>query len=98
MLLGLFGTAVFFGDAVITPAITVLGAVEGIDVYAPQYHGADRADRTGHPHRPVRVSSAWARRWSARLFGPVMLVWFIVLALLGLPHRSLANPEVLAGA
>jgi KUP system potassium uptake protein len=93
MLLGLFGTAVFFGDAVITPAITVLGAVEGIDVYAPQYHGLIV------PLALVIITGLFAfQRFGTgtvgKFFGPVMLVWFVALALLGLPH-VLTTPEVL---
>ncbi|MCU0943316.1 MAG: KUP/HAK/KT family potassium transporter, partial [Hydrogenophaga sp.] len=93
MVLGLFGTAVFFGDAVITPAITVLSAMEGIDVYAPEYHGLVV------PLALVilTVLFSFQRFGTAtvgRLFGPVMLVWFAVLALLGLPW-VVATPEVL---
>ena len=43
-ILGIFGASLFFGDGVITPAITVLGAVEGLEVAAPQLHALDRAD------------------------------------------------------
>ena len=93
LLLGLFGTAIFFGDAVITPAITVLGAVEGIDVYAPQYHGLIV------PLTLVILTGLFAfqRMGTAvvgKFFGPVMLVWFAVLTLLGLPH-IVGNPQVL---
>jgi KUP system potassium uptake protein len=93
LLLGLFGTAIFFGDAVITPAITVLGAVEGIDVYAPQYHGLIV------PLTLVILTGLFAfqRMGTAvvgKFFGPVMLVWFLVLTLLGLPH-IVGNPQVL---
>ena len=92
-LLGLFGTAVFFGDAVITPAMTVLGAVEGIDVYAPAYHGLIV------PATLVVLAGLFAmQRFGTgtvgKAFGPIMLVWFGSLALLGLPW-VLKNPEVL---
>ena len=94
MMLGLFGTAIFFGDAVITPAMTVLGAVEGIDVYAPDYHGLIL---------PVTLLILTALFAFQRLgtsvvgkaFGPIMLVWFVCLALLGVPHIA-ANPDVLS--
>ena len=94
LLLGLFGTAIFFGDAVITPAMTVLGAVEGIDVYAPQYHGLIL------PITLVMLTGLFAfqRLGTAvvgKAFGPVMLVWFASLTLLGLPH-IFANPDVLS--
>ena len=91
---GLFGTAIFFGDAVITPAMTVLGAVEGIDVYAPQHH------QWIVPITLAVITLLFAvQRFGTggvgKAFGPVMLVWFSTLALLGLP-QVLANPGVLA--
>ncbi len=94
MMLGLFGTAIFFGDAVITPALTVLGAVEGINVYAPQYHDAIL------PLTVIVLGGLFAfqRFGTAKVgktFGPVMMVWFITIAALGIPH-ILANPSVLA--
>ncbi|WP_374436282.1 potassium transporter Kup [Inhella sp.] len=93
-LLGLFGTAVFFGDAVITPAMTVLGAVEGIDVYAPAYHGLIL------PCTLLVLTGLFAmQRFGTgavgKAFGPIMMVWFLSLALLGLPW-ILKNPAVLA--
>ncbi len=94
MAVGLFGTAIFFGDAVITPAMTVLGAVEGIDVYAPQY------DQLIVPLTLVVLAGLFAvQRFGTggvgKAFGPVMLVWFASLTLLGLP-QILENPKVLA--
>jgi KUP system potassium uptake protein len=92
-LLGIFGTALFFGDSVITPAVTVLSAVEGLKVAAP-----------GLAHYVVPItlgvllalfafqSGGTAR--VGRLFGPVMVVWFLTLAVLGLLHL-VKNPEVL---
>lgn len=94
MLVGLFGTAIFFGDAVITPAMTVLGAVEGIDVYAPQYHEAIV------PVTVLVLAGLFAVQrlgtgGVGKAFGPVMLVWFGSLTLLGLP-QIMNNPQVLA--
>lgn len=94
MLVGLFGTAIFFGDAVITPAMTVLGAVEGIDVYAPQYHEAIV------PVTVLVLAGLFAVQrlgtgGVGKAFGPVMLVWFGSLTLLGLP-QIMNNPHVLA--
>jgi KUP system potassium uptake protein len=94
MLVGLFGTAIFYGDAVITPAMTVLGAVEGIDVYAPQYHGAIL------PITLVVMAGLFSvQRFGTggigKAFGPLMLLWFTSLTLLGLPH-IIDNPRVLA--
>src|SRR5262249_42894839 len=93
MLVGLFGTAIFYGDAVITPAMTVLSAVEGINVYAPEY---------GDAIVPLALVVLFGLFFVQRLgtggigkaFGPMMLTWFIVLALLGVPH-ILGNPHVL---
>ena len=93
MVVGLFGTAVFYGDGVITPAITVLGAVEGLAVIAPALQ---------HWVPPVALLVITLLFAVQRLgtgsigkaFGPITLVWFIVLVLLGLPH-IVANPEVL---
>ncbi|HLO93294.1 MAG TPA: potassium transporter Kup [Burkholderiaceae bacterium] len=91
---GLFGTAIFFGDAVITPAMTVLGAVEGIDVYYPQY------DQAIVPITLLVLAGLFAvQRFGTggvgKAFGPVMLVWFASLTLLGLP-QIIGNPKVLA--
>ena len=94
MAVGLFGTAIFFGDAVITPAMTVLSAVEGIDVYAPQYHDLIV------PLSLIVLAGLFAvQRFGTasvgRAFGPLMLLWFTTLALLGVPS-ILENPAVLA--
>jgi KUP system potassium uptake protein len=93
LLLGIFGTAIFFGDGVITPAISVLSAVEGLEIAAPGL-------------RPyvvpvtlmVLTALFAAQRFGTavvgRLFGPVTLVWFGVLALLGVLHIA-QYPQVL---
>nr|WP_316642672.1 potassium transporter Kup [uncultured Roseateles sp.] len=93
MMVGLFGTAIFYGDGVITPAMTVLGAVEGIDVYAPQFHDLIL------PLTLVVLTGLFAvQRFGTggigKAFGPVMLVWFGALTVLGVPH-ILDNPHVL---
>ena len=93
LLLGIFGTAIFFGDGVITPAISVLSAVEGLEVAAPGLH------RFVVPVTLVVITALFAtQRFGTavvgRLFGPVTLVWFGVLALLGV-HQLLGNPQVL---
>ena len=93
MLVGLFGTAIFYGDGVITPAITVLGAVEGLGVIAPALH-----DWVPPVALAVIVALFAVQRFGTghigRALGPITLVWFIVLALLGVPHIS-ERPEVL---
>jgi KUP system potassium uptake protein len=81
--LGIFGAALFFGDGVITPAMTVLSAVEGLKVAEP--HLADYVV-------PVTVALIIGlfmlqRRGTERvgkLFAPVMVTWFVVLAALGI--------------
>jgi KUP system potassium uptake protein len=93
LLLGIFGTAIFFGDGVITPAISVLSAVEGLEVAAPALH------RYVVPITLVVLTLLfWAQRFGTaavgRLFGPVTLLWFIVLALLGVVH-IVQHPAVL---
>ena len=93
LLLGIFGTAIFFGDGVITPAISVLSAVEGLEVAAPALR------RYVIPVTLLVLTALFIvqRRGTAsvgRLFGPLMVVWFVVLAILGLQHIA-ANPKVL---
>ena len=93
LLLGIFGTAIFFGDGVITPAISVLSAVEGLEVAAPGLN------RFVVPLTLVILTVLFAaQRFGTavvgRLFGPITLLWFAVLAVLGLVHIA-ANPSVL---
>ena len=93
LLLGIFGTAIFFGDGVITPAISVLSAVEGLEVAAPGLH------RFVVPVTLVVITALFAaQRFGTavvgRLFGPVTLVWFGVLAWLGV-QQLVGNPGVL---
>jgi KUP system potassium uptake protein len=90
---GIFGASLFFGDSMITPAISVLSAVEGLEVVAPSLE-----------HLVVPIAAAiliglflLQSRGTAtvgRLFGPVMLVWFAVLAVLGI-HGIAAHPNIL---
>ncbi len=90
---GIFGAAMFYGDGMITPAISVLGAVEGLEIITPQLHPFIV------PATVVIVVALFAiqKRGTASvglLFGPVMCLWFVVLAVLGL-WQIVANPEVL---
>jgi KUP system potassium uptake protein len=93
MMVGMFGTSVFYGDGVITPAITVLGAMEGLDVISPALRGWVVPLTLG-----VVVCLFAVQRHGTgsvgKAFGPVTLVWFVVLVMLGLPHIA-ARPEVL---
>jgi len=79
---GIFGAAMFYGDGMITPAISVLGAVEGLEIIAPHLHPFIV------PVTLVIVVALFAiqKRGTAsvgRLFGPIMCAWFVVLAVLG---------------
>ncbi len=82
VLLGLFGAALLYGDGMITPAITVLGAVEGIKVVTPLF------DAYVVPVAVVILIAVFAIQRHGthrvgRLFGPIMVVWFVVIAALG---------------
>jgi KUP system potassium uptake protein len=93
LLVGIFGTAIFFGDGVITPAVSVLGAIEGLEVAAPGLH------RFIVPLSLVVLTALFAaQRFGTggigRFFGPVTALWFIVLAVLGVMHIA-GNPQVL---
>jgi KUP system potassium uptake protein len=93
MTVGLFGTAVFYGDGVITPAVSVLSAVEGLEVAEPALHA------WVIPITLVVLTGLFGvQRFGTggigKFFGPITLLWFIVLVALGLPH-VVANPAVL---
>jgi KUP system potassium uptake protein len=93
LFIGIFGTAIFFGDGVITPAISVLSAVEGLEVAAPGLH------QWVVPITLVVLTALFLvqRHGTAsvgRLFGPITALWFAVLALLGFVH-IMENPAVL---
>jgi len=94
LLLGIFGTAIFFGDGVITPAISVLSAVEGLEVAAP---GLERfvVPITLVVLTALFIVQRHGTGGIGKFFGPITLVWFIVLAILGLVHVA-RNPAVLA--
>ena len=91
--LGIFGAAMFFGDAVITPAISVLSAVEGLKVVSPAL---------GQYVMPIAIGIIVAlfaiqRQGTAaigKLFGPAMVVWFVIIFLLGIVQVA-ENPSVL---
>jgi KUP system potassium uptake protein len=94
VLLGIFGTTLFFGDGVITPAITVLSAVEGLEVIADEMEAVVVPLVIGIL---VALFSLQRRGTGAigGLFGPVMMIWFLVLGAMGLAW-IIPNPEVLS--
>lgn len=94
LLVGVFGATLFYGDSVITPAISVLGAMEGLEVLAPAL-------------KPYVVPASLAvlvllfvfqRHGTAavgKVFGPVICLWFLTLAVVGLVHIA-KEPAILA--
>ncbi|HSR36549.1 MAG TPA: KUP/HAK/KT family potassium transporter, partial [Desulfurivibrionaceae bacterium] len=92
--LGLFGSALLYGDGIITPAISVLSAVEGIKIITPVF------ESSVIPLTIIILAGLFLiqRRGTARvgrLFGPIMLLWFTVLATLGI-LQILREPQILA--
>ncbi len=90
---GIFGTSLFYGDGVITPAISVLSAVEGLEVVSPRFK------EWVIPLTLLILLALFAvqKRGTAgigRFFGPITLLWFAVLALLGVV-QILDHPEIL---
>ena len=93
LIIGIFGTALFYGDGVITPAISVLSAVEGLEVISPAFH------RFIVPLTLVVLFLLFVvqKRGTAgigKFFGPITVVWFVVIALLGITH-IVDNPVIL---
>ena len=90
--LGIFGAALFFGDGMITPAISVLGAIQGVKVATPAL---------AHLVVPLSVAILLGlfilQRFGSGtigwLFGPILLVWFVVIGLLGL-NQVVKDPAV----
>jgi len=91
--LGLFGTALFYGDGIITPAISVLSAVEGLQVAAPGLE-AYVLPITIIVLIGLFMFQSYGTEKVGLLFGPIMLVWFGVLAVMGGLSIS-QNPAVL---
>jgi KUP system potassium uptake protein len=95
IVIGIVGVALFYGDSIITPAVSVLSAVEGLQVAAP-----------GVAHLTIPIAAVILTALFAvqrfgtgpvgKLFGPVMLLWFAVLALAGLLTVA-QHPSVLQG-
>jgi KUP system potassium uptake protein len=95
VMLGVFGAALFYGDSVITPAISVLAAVEGLKVSAP-----------GLSHLVVPIAlvilvglfaiQRWGTAAVGRLFGPVMALWFVAIGAAGL-RQVLEHPGIVRG-
>ena len=90
---GIFGTSLFYGDGVITPAISVLSAVEGLEVISPAFK---------QYVVPITLVVLFAlffvqKRGTAgigKFFGPITVLWFVSIAVLGLSH-IVDHPEIL---
>ena len=95
MVLGVIGASLFYGDSLITPAISVLSAVEGVQVAAPGAHDVVLPLGIGIL-TVLFLVQRWGTHVVGRLFGPVMVLWFIVLAVTGLPH-VVSHPGILRG-
>jgi KUP system potassium uptake protein len=91
--LGLFGVALFYGDGIITPAISVLSAVEGTKIAAPALE---------HLVVPITIAvlvglfsiQRFGTHVVGRVFGPIMVLWFVVIAAAGVAQIA-PHPEVL---
>src|ERR1700691_5711571 len=81
--LGVFGASLFFGDSMITPAISVLSAIEGVQVAAPSV-GAIVLPIAAVILIGLFLLQRLGTGWVGRLFGPVMAVWFIVIGACGI--------------
>ncbi len=96
VILGLIGGSFFYGEVVITPAISVMSAIEGLEIIAPQL------DTRIVPISIIVLTLLFAIQkhgtgMVGKLFAPIMLIWFLLLAVLG-ARSILDNPEVLQGA
>ncbi|MDP2819858.1 MAG: potassium transporter Kup [Polaromonas sp.] len=90
---GIFGTAIFYGDGVITPAISVLSAVEGLELLSPAFKPYIM------PLALVVIFGLFYVQKNGtagigRYFGPICALWFVTIAVMGIPHIW-AHPEVL---
>jgi KUP system potassium uptake protein len=93
--LGVLGASLFYGDSVITPAISVLSAVEGVEVVTPQL-SEFIVPAAAVILALLFVSQRWGTARVGHLFGPVMLVWFAAIAAAGVP-MLIRRPDILLG-
>jgi KUP system potassium uptake protein len=92
--LGIFGAALFFGDSMITPAISVLSAVEGLKVVEPRLAGWV-VPITAVIILVLFAIQSWGTGAVGRLFGPVMVAWFAAIGACGL-YGIVGHPGILA--
>ncbi len=96
VLIGLIGAALFYGDGILTPAVTVTSAVEGLAVVAPKLNEFVVPVTLAILTLLFLLQRKGTSR-VGRLFGPIMLLWFFCLGILG-ARSILVTPEVLAAA
>ncbi|MBV0881512.1 potassium transporter Kup [Noviherbaspirillum sp. L7-7A] len=94
MLLGMIGAGLFFGDGVITPAISVLSAIEGLEVATPAMKPYV-IPITLTVLVALYMAQSHGTAGIGKYFGPIVLVWFITLAITGVIN-IVANPSILA--
>ena len=94
LIIGLVGATLLYGDGTITPAISVLSAIEGIKLYAPQM-GRFVVPLTLVILVALFLIQRKGTSWIGRLFGPIMLLWFIVIGALGIAG-IVRGPAILA--
>jgi KUP system potassium uptake protein len=93
IILGLIGVAFFYGDSVITPAISVLSAVEGLGVVAPSLNSLV-VPITLIVLTFLFYIQRYGTTWLGRLFGPIMFVWFLTIAIGG-ASQIMQHPKIL---
>ena len=92
LLVGIFGTCLFYGDGVITPAITVLGAMEGLEVVSPQFK-AYVIPLTLLVLFALFFVQKTGTAGIGKFFGPVMMLFFLAISALGLLHIA-QHPDI----
>ncbi|HWV16641.1 MAG TPA: potassium transporter Kup [Cellvibrio sp.] len=94
LIIGLLGATLFYGDSIITPAISVLGAMEGLEVATPALKPLVLPITL-----MILVGIFLVQRWGTglvgKMFGPIVIIWFVMLAISGIAHIS-AQPAILA--
>ena len=93
IVLGIFGAALLYGDGIITPAISVLGAIEGLNVATP-FFASYVVPITIVIIVGLFLIQSHGTAKVGRLFGPIMLVWFIIIAALGI-MQVVRHPSVI---
>jgi KUP system potassium uptake protein len=93
LIIGIFGTSLFYGDGVITPAISVLSAVEGLEVVSPRF-AEWVIPLTLLILLALFIVQKRGTGGIGKFFGPVTLVWFATIAALGVSH-IVRHPEIL---